>query len=107
MDKIRVVDVELHACAAAYLKSLETLRGAVATYQKSLQALSSDWTGRAFLIMSAKVADLTAKIVKSYDRVIDAVSELGEVESIFTENESEIKGMVSNLDAGTRSPFGG
>lgn len=106
-DIIRVESSELQACAAAYRSSLETLNDAVHTYQEALNALRSDWTGRAFVIMSAKVAEMVAKIVGSFDRVNDAINELNETENMFNENEQKLKSNFSNLDVGTKSPFAG
>ena len=106
-DDIRVVDSELQACANEYRQSLQTLNEAVREYQEALNALKSDWTGRAFAIMSAHVAELTAKIVGSFERVNDAISELGEVEVLFEENEVKQKAKFMNQDTGTKSPFGG
>lgn len=106
-NDIRVVDSELQACAAEYAQSLQTLNEAVREYQQALSALQSDWTGRAFLIMSGHVAQLTEKIIKSFDRVNDAIGELGEVEELFNENENKQRTRFANQDVGTKSPFGG
>ena len=104
-DKIYVVDTELDACAAAYKNSLETLRSAVQTYEQALNALQNDWTGRAFVIMAGKVAHLTMSIAKSFDRVYDAVSELGGVKTVFNEKEQQLKSKIDSLEVGSKSPF--
>lgn len=106
-DDIRVVDSELHACAGEYMQSLSTLNEAVHEYREALEALKSDWTGRAFAIMSAHVANLTMKIFESFERVTDAIKELGDVGNLFEENENKIKTRFANQDVGTKSPFGG
>ena len=106
-DDIRVVDSELQACASEYVQSLSTLNEAVREYREALEALKSDWTGRAFAIMSAHVANLTMKIMGSFERVTDAIKELGDVEQMFEENESKLKARFSNQDTGTKSPLGG
>jgi len=106
-DDIRVVDSELQACASEYVQSLSTLNEAVREYREALEALKSDWTGRAFAIMSAHVANLTMKIFSSFDRVTDAIKELGDVEQMFEENENKLKTRFVNQDVGTKSPFGG
>ncbi|MBP3645509.1 MAG: hypothetical protein J6K55_03700 [Clostridia bacterium] len=106
-DNIRVVDSELQACVAAYRNSLDVLQTAVRTYEAAMNALRSDWTGKAFVIMIAKVVDLVNKIKASFERVNDAISELQAVENLFEENESKLKGNFDALDAGSQSPFGG
>lgn len=106
-DDIRVVDSELQACAGEYMQSLSTLNEAVREYREALEALKSDWTGRAFAIMSAHVANLTMKIYSSFDRVTDAIKELGDVEQLFEENEQKLKSRFANQDVGTKSPFVG
>lgn len=106
-DEIRVVDSELQACAREYMQSLDTLTDAVHEYKEALEALKSDWTGRAFIIMSGHVANLTQKIFGSFERVTDAIKELGDVERVFEENEKKISTTMKNQDVGTKSPFGG
>ncbi|MGN0996880.1 MAG: WXG100 family type VII secretion target [Candidatus Ventricola sp.] len=106
-NEIRVVDSELQACANEYRQSLRTLNDAVREYQSALNALRTDWTGRAFAIMSAHVVNLTGKIINSFERVNDAISELGEVEALFEENEQKQKSKFMSQDTGTKSPFGG
>lgn len=105
-DNIRVESSELLACANEYRQSLETLEDAVMTYQNALNALANDWTGRAFMIMSGKVADMVSKIVASFDRVGDAITELNDTNEMFEGNESDLKGTFGGLDVGTKSPFG-
>ncbi|MBE5801780.1 MAG: hypothetical protein E7319_05765 [Clostridiales bacterium] len=106
-DKIVVIDSEFQACISAYRSSLETLQNAVQVYEGAMNALRNDWTGRAFVIMLAKVVDLVAKIKASYDRVNDAISELQNTSALFEENENALKGKFDGLDAGSKSPFGG
>ena len=106
-DKIQVSTPELQACAGEYLMSLQTLQEAVSEYRNALEALKSDWTGVAFAAMMAHVVDLTGKIVGSFERVTDAVSELGDVSDLFEENENKLKNKFSSQDVGTKSPFAG
>ena len=105
-DDIRVVDSELQACANEYRQSLETLNDAVREYRDALDALQNDWTGRAFAIMSAHVVNLTMKIMGSFERVTDAIKELGDVENLFNENEAKLVSKFNNQDTGIKSPFG-
>lgn len=106
-DKIRVESTELEACVASYKKSLETLNDAVQTYEQALDALSNDWTGAAFAIMSGKVVQMVSQIKNSFERVNDAISELEEAKNLFNENEQKLSTDFSNLDVGTKSPFAG
>lgn len=106
-DKIRVESTELEACVAAYRKSLETLNDSVHTYEQALDALRNDWTGRAFVLMSGKVAQMVMQIKNSFERVNDAISELEETKNLFNENESKLASNFNNLDAGNKSPFAG
>ena len=106
-NNIVVSDSELQACVAAYKSSLETLQNAVQAYENALNALRSDWTGKAFVMMVGKVVDLISKIKASYERVNDAISELNAVKAEFIENEAKLKGNFNALDAGSVSPFNG
>lgn len=106
-DIVKVRSEELQECAARYLRSLGTMRECVSEYQNALEALSNDWTGRAFIIMSGKVAAMVAKIIASFDRINDAVSELGEVKALLEETESTLKSQAEALDVGTQSEFQG
>ena len=106
-DQIRVVDSELQECAKEYTASLGTLQEAVREYVDALDALRSDWTGRAFAIMSGHVINLTTKLTESFERVTDAVTELTQVEQLFEENEARQKSVYNSQDVGTKSPFGG
>ena len=106
-NNIVVIDSEFHACIATYKSSLQTLQNAVQAYESALNALRSDWTGKAFVMMVAKVVDLIAKIKASYDRVNDAINELNAVDALFAENEEKLKGNFNALDAGSVSPFNG
>lgn len=105
-DDIRVVDSELQQCAAEYKASLQTLGEAVREYQQAIEALSHDWTGRAAVIMCGHVISLAGKIFESFDRVNDAIDELGGVEELFEANEAKQKNVYANQDVGTKSPFG-
>lgn len=106
-DKIRVESTELEACVAAYKKALETLNDSVQTYEQALDALRNDWTGKAFLIMSGKVAQMVMQIKNSFERVNDAISELEQTKNLFNENETKLASDFNNLDVGTKSPFAG
>lgn len=106
-DNIRVVDSELQACVTAYRNAFQTLQSCVRLYETALNALKSDWTGRAFAIMLVKVVDLITKIKESFDRVNDAMSELQQVEALFEENEQKLQSNFNALDAGSASPFNG
>ena len=103
-DKITVSPEELSACAAAYLKASRKLNEATATYNQALQKLSSDWTGKAFQIMSGKVAQMVKNIGESYTKCYDAVSELTNVKTLFEENEQSVKSTFTSLETGS-SPF--
>ena len=106
-DQIRVESSELEACVAAYKTSLSTLEDAVNTYEKALDALRNDWTGRAFAAMSAKVLSLVLQIRNSFQRVNDAVEELNFTKDLFEENEAKLTNRFTSLDEGTKSPFEG
>lgn len=106
-DNIVVYDQDLQACAREYTQALETLNEAVREYNQALEALRSDWTGRAFAIMSGHVANLTSKIMGSFERVTDAIKELGDVANIFNENEDKLLSRMKNQDTGTKSLFVG
>ena len=104
-DKQKVSVQDIEACKARYLSSLSTLQDSVAKYEKSLMDLSSDYTGAAFAIMSAKVIKRGADLKRSFDKLKDAVTELGEVKDIYEENEQNISNSANNLDVGAESPF--
>lgn len=103
IQKVSVQDIE--ACKVRYLTALSTLQECVAKYEKSLNDLSNDYTGRAFVIMSAKVVKMSLDLKKSFEKLTDVVSELGEVKDIYEENESNISSRANSLDVGTASPF--
>ena len=88
-DHINVESSALSACAARYVVAGVKLAQCTATYTQALGALSSDWTGKAFAIMS-----------KGYD----AIKELGGVKEQFEEAENALKGTFASMDTGT-SPF--
>lgn len=106
-DQIRVESSELEACVAAYKTSLNTLEDAVNTYERALDALRNDWTGRAFAAMSAKVLSLVLQIRNSFQRVNDAMEELNFTKDLFEQNETGIKTNINSLEEGTKSPFEG
>lgn len=104
-DIIRVDSADLQQCASKYLSALGTLKDAYNAYIKSLNALNSDWTGRAFLIMSGKVASMGKNIARSFEKLTDAVTELNAVSELNQETESGIKSQVASQQVGTESPF--
>lgn len=104
-DMIRVESAELQQCASKYLSALATLKDAYGAYTKSLEALRNDWTGRAFVIMSGKVATMGINIAKSFEKLTDAVSELNAVNELNQETETGIKSQVSGQQVGNASPF--
>lgn len=104
-DIIRVDSSDLQQCASKYTSALATLKDAYNAYTKSLNALRSDWTGRAFVIMSGKVAAMGVNIAKSFEKLTDAVSELNEVSELNQDTESDIKSKVSSQQVGNESPF--
>lgn len=103
---IKVDSSAFEACISAYKNSLQTLQGAVNTYEQALNALQNDWTGRAFAIMCGKVVQMVSKIRASFERVTDAINELQEAEKMFVNTENSIKSRINSLDAGSKSPFG-
>ncbi len=106
-DKIVQTSESMLACVSAYTSALSTLQDCVREFQNAINALENDYTGAAFAIMLVKVLDLIAKITKSFDRVQDAIKELGQVRELFEENEQKQQAMYANLDTGTKSPFVG
>lgn len=104
-DIIRVESGDLQQCVARYTSALSTLKDAYSSYTRSLQDLRSDWTGRAFAIMAAKVAAMGVNIAKSFDKLTDAISELNEFNELAQDTESEIKSKVASFDVGNESPF--
>lgn len=106
-NDIKVFDeAAFEACISSYKNSLQTLQGAVSTYEQALNALRNDWTGRAFAVMCGKVVQMVAKIRSSFDRVTDAIDELQGTKELFINSENELKSKFSSLDAGSKSPFG-
>lgn len=103
-DKINVSSADLSACAARYTMAGAKLVQCTVTYTQALAALSSDWTGKAFAIMSIKVAQMVKNLAESYTKCLDAVSELTDVKEQFEETENALKGTFSGLDVGD-SPF--
>lgn len=104
-DKLTYNSSDLQQCVTRYNNALATLKDAYSSYAKSLQDLQSDWTGRAFAIMSAKVAAMHANIVKSFDKVADATSELTQVQEIMSTTEDDQKKTIAAQDEGAESPF--
>lgn len=105
-DKLTYDSAELQQCITRYNSALSTLKDAYSSYTKSLQDLRNDWTGRAFAIMSGKVAAMGANIAKSFDKIADATSELSEIQSIMSDTETAQKSKITSQDEGTQSPFG-
>lgn len=106
-DYIDYKSSDLEACAAAYRGSLQKLQTAVSTYEQALNALRSDWTGKAFIIMAGKVVTMVLRIKESFDRVTDAMDELGQVQALMDETEQTNVTKMSGLEVGSESPFGG
>lgn len=106
-EHIRCSKEAFETCVNSYKNSLETLQNAVSTYEQALNALSSDWTGRAFVAMCGKVVSMVARIKSSFDRVTDAITELEAVDKLFEENETALTNNFNALDAGSKSPFAG
>lgn len=103
-DKITVSSADLGECAARYTAAGLKLLQCTATYAKALQALSNDWTGRAFLIMSVKIVEMVKNLGESYTKCLDAVGELIDVKGQFEEAENALKGNFSGMETGS-SPF--
>lgn len=106
-ERIVCSEAEFQNCIRAYKGSLEQLQSAVRIYEEALNALRSDWTGKAFLIMMGKVVSMIKRIKESFERVTDAVVELEAVEKLFMQNEATLTGKFNALDVGTKSNFGG
>lgn len=106
-DIIDVSSVELQACASKYTQCLQQLQEAVNDYRNAIDALKQDWTGAAALIVLGNIVNLTGKIIKSFDRVNDAVKELGVAENLYDENEQKQQGVYNAIDVGVKSPFQG
>lgn len=106
-ERIVCSEAEFQTCIAAYKGSLEQLQSAVSIYEEALNALNSDWTGKAFVIMMGKVVSMIKNIKQSFDRVTDAVNELEAVDKLFAEHETTLTGKFNTLDAGRKSSFGG
>lgn len=104
-NKIVIDSSDLQQCVARYTSALATLRDAHASYTRSLEDLRSDWTGRAFVIMSGKVAAMGINIAKSFDKLTDAISELNEMNELAQDTENDIKGKIAAYDVGSESPF--
>ena len=86
---------------------LQQLQEAVNDYRNAIDALKQDWTGAAALIVLGNIVNLTGKIIKSFDRVNDAVKELGVAENLYDENEQKQQGVYNAIDVGMKSPFQG
>lgn len=104
-DLIRVNSSDLQQCISRYNSAYGTLRESYEAYVRSLKALSNDWTGRAFLIMSGKVASMGLNIAKSFQKLEDAVSELSEMNELVSDTENSVKQTISAQDEGSKSPF--
>lgn len=103
-DKIDVSSADLSVCATRYAAAGVKLAQCTATYVQALAALSNDWTGKAFIIMSGKIIEMTKNLGESYAKCYDAIKELGDVKDLFEEAENHLKTSFSGLDVGT-SPF--
>ena len=103
-DHINVESSDLSACAVRYAAAGVKLMQCTATYTQALAALSSDWTGKAFAIMSIKVAQMVKNLAESYTKCYDAIKELGDVKDQFEEAENALKSTFSSMDTGS-SPF--
>ncbi len=91
-------------CAAKYAVASTKLMQASATYSRALAALANDYTGRAFVIMSVKVAQMLKNMFQSYQKCFDAIKELTDVKRQFEETEKAITGQFQSLETGN-SPF--
>lgn len=105
-DLIRVDSGDLAQCISRYNSAYSTLRDSYNAYVRSLNALRSDWTGRAFVIMSGKVAKMGVDIAKSFQKLEDAVNELTEMSELAQDTENSIKQTINSQDEGNKSPFG-
>jgi uncharacterized protein YukE len=103
-DHINVESSALTACAVRYTLAGVKLMQCTATYTQALGNLASDWTGKAFAIMSIKVAQMVKNLAESYAKCYDAIKELADVKEQFEEAENALKGAFSSLDTGS-SPF--
>ena len=103
-DVIRVESAQFEACKARYRSALQTLQECVEKYNKSLEDLRNDYTGKAFMIMSGKVATMSMNIKRSFEKVTDVLDELTEVEDTFAQNEDKLKGAANSKDEGKKSP---
>lgn len=104
-DLIRVDSADLQQCINQYRGALSTLKDSYNAYTKSLEALRSDWTGRAFVIMSGKVAAMGANIARSFNNLEDAVNELSQMIELTNDTETSIKSTIANQNVGSESPF--
>lgn len=96
---------DFDTCVARYKNALNTTQEAYQSYIKSLEDLRSDWTGKAFLIMSAKVAAMGSNIAKSFDQINKTISDLQQVKNEILTNESSMTTKANNLEVGNESPF--
>lgn len=104
-DMIRVDSADLQQCVTQYRNALETVKEAYSLYTKSLEALKSDWTGKAFAIMLAKVVAMSLNISKSFANIEDAMTELNAIADLAQETETSIKGTIGKQEVGSASPF--
>lgn len=106
MIDVKKFDTEaIVECVNRYNSALSTLQSAYDSFQKSIDALNSDWTGRAFAAMSLKVADMAVNIKRSFDKIEDATSELTEVNGHIESVESSLKSKNDSIETGSASPF--
>lgn len=104
-DRIIVSSEEIQQCISKYRSALDVVKDAYSLYTKSLEALRSDWTGKAFAIMAAKAALMYLNISKSFNNIEDAMSELNAIAELAQDTENAIKGTISKQDVGNTSPF--
>lgn len=104
-DIIRVETAELQQCITQYRSALSTVKESYTSFTKSLEALRSDWTGKAFIIMAGKVAAMGVNIARSFNNIEDAMSELSQMSELVRDTEKELGNNISAADIGQKSPF--
>lgn len=106
-EMIIVDSAKVQECVSKYKAAEDKLEEAVSSLEKAVDALKSDWTGRAIVAMAAAVAVLVLKIRKSIARVNDATEELNFVAQKTEETESTVTKRMGSLDVGEASAFNG
>lgn len=94
-------------CKNQYSAAQTKVTEAVAHFRKALAALQSDWTGDAYRMAESRAEALQNKIDIAAGRCADAIQELGGVQSVMEQGDSEVESAANNVDAGTASPFAG